>query len=112
MKKILIFITFILICSYVSAQTSKSDTAIVSKVRGVPVFVMCQPTSQYEVVGSVKDTDTKFLQKPVARGNITINESCNILVEIAQNKQKEDKFDYDAIIISDNARTGTLIKFK
>jgi hypothetical protein len=103
-----------LLCSFTNAQTARRDTAIVSKVRGVPVFVMCEPTSPYEVTGNVTDTDAGALINALGGEDTyrTIKESCNVIVDNAQRRQKKGKLDFDAIIISDDGHTGTCIKFK
>lgn len=114
MKKILIFITFMLLCSFANVQTERKDSAIVSKVRGVAVFVMCEPTSPYEVTGNVSDTDAGSLLNSLGGKDTyrTIKESCNVIADNAQRKQKKGKFEFDAIIISDDGHSGTCIKFK
>ncbi len=103
-----------LLCSLANAQTTKRDTATVSKVRGIPVFVMCEPTTPYEVTGSVSDTDAGSVLNALGGKDTyrTIKESCNVIIDNAQRKQKKGKFDFDAVIISDDGRNGTCIKFK
>jgi len=95
-------------------QTTKNDTATVSKVRGVPVFVMCEPTAAYEVTANVTDDDaTSYLNAASGESTYrTIKESCQVIVDNAQRKQKKGKLSFDAIIISDDGHTGTCIKFK
>ncbi|MCJ7447169.1 MAG: hypothetical protein MUO72_05735 [Bacteroidales bacterium] len=103
----------IIVCSFANSQIAKRDTAIVSKVRGVPVFVMCEPTSPYEVTGNVSDTDAVSLIDALGGEDTyrTIKQSCEVIVDNAQRRQKRGKINFDAIIISDDGHTGTCIKF-
>ncbi len=98
---------------FVQAQTAKHDTAMVAKVRGVPVFVMCEPTASYEVVANVSDDDAVSILNAISGDNTyrTIKESCSVIINNAQRKQKKGKFTFDAVIISDDGHTGTCIKF-
>ena len=113
MKKINLLFVLIMLSCLVQAQTSKHDTATVSKVRGVPVFAMCEPTASYEVVANVSDDDAASIINAISGENTyrTIKESCQVIVDNAQRKQKKGKFVFDAIIISDDGHTGTCIKF-
>lgn len=114
MKNITILSALFILTNFVFAQTTKHDTAIVSKVRGVPVFVMCEPTAAYEVVENVSDEDAASIINAVNGESTyrTIKESCQVIVDNAQRKQKKGKITFDAIIISDDGHTGTCIKFK
>ena len=114
MKTALISISMILLSCSVLGQTTQNDTATVAKVRGVPVFVMCEPIASYDIIESVSDTDAGSLLNALSGKDTyrTIKESCSVIVENAQRKQKKGKFDFDAIIISDDGHNGTCIKFK
>jgi hypothetical protein len=114
MKRNFIFIAIMLLCSIANAQTTRSDTATVLKVRGVPVFVMCEPTAAYEVTGSVTDSDFGSVLNSIDGKNTyrTIKESCNVIINNALRKQTKGKFQFDAILISDDGHSGTCIKFK
>jgi hypothetical protein len=114
MKKELVFIAIMLLCSFANAQTTNKDTATVLKVRGIPVFVMCEPTTPYEVTGGVTDTDFGSVINKLGGKNTyrTIKESCNVIIDNALRKQTKGKFEFDAIIISDDGHSGTCIKFK
>lgn len=114
MKKNLIFIAFILLCSFSSRQTPSRDSATVTKIMGVPVFVMSEPTSPYSVTGKVTDTDAENIINALGGKDTyrTIKKSCEVIVDNAQRKQKKGKIDFDAIIISDDGHSGACIKFK
>ena len=114
MKNLLIITAILLISSLANSQTTKKDTAIVSKARGVPVFVMCEPTAEYQVIAEVTDTDvSSFLNAVNGEGTYrTIKQSCEVIIDNARRKQTKGKIEkFDAIIISDDGHTGTCIKF-
>ena len=108
MKKLMLFFAGLALVSCLSAQVR--DTARVNKVSGVPVYVMCDPTASYEVVGKVSDeTAGSLLSSSTTR---TMKESIQNMVQNADRKKKKGKFDYDAILVSDDCKTGTCIKWK
>lgn len=113
MKKMLLLFCMTLITGYGFSQSTRLDTAKVSKVLGVPVFVMCEPIASYEIVSNVSDDDAVSIMNAVGGENTyrTIKESCKVIVTNAQRKQKKGKFTFDAIIISDDGHNGTCIKF-
>ena len=84
------------------------------RVRGVPVFVMCEPLAAYEVTGNVTDDDAAAILNAVNGTSTyrTIRESCEVIINNATRKQKKGKFQFDAIIISDDGHSGTCIQFK
>ena len=118
MKKLLFLMSLAVLFAVTTSQIPSKDTnpnlATVRRVRGVPVFVMCEPNAAYEATGKVSDDDASSILKSIDGQSSyrTINESCNVIVDNAQRKQKKGKLTFDAILISDDGHTGTCIKFK
>src|ERR1700761_8966428 len=82
-------------------------TALVSKHNGIPVFVMCEPVKEYNVVGAVTD---KFRTDTTNTNATTIDALVNNLVAYAIELSKKNKTDFDALLISDG-KSASLIKF-
>ena len=112
MKESILLIAIMLLCGISNAQTEKRDTAVVAKVRGIPVFMMCEPTAPYEVTNIIFTVYNKLTYE------VTISKMCDELVADAQRLQKKNKVSFDAIIINDkwngqaDRQAAALIKFK
>lgn len=94
---------------------SQNDRGVgrASKIQGVEVYVMSEPLHSYTVTGKVtKDDIGSFLNAFAGKKDErTIKEMLETLVENANRKQKKGKLDFDAILTEDG-KTGTLIKYK
>jgi hypothetical protein len=113
MKNFFSTLLLVAVFSFAFSQSShKSST--VGSVLGVPVFVMSEPDSPYDVTGQVTDDDAVSVLNAVNGTSTyrTIKESCTVIVTNAQRKAKKGKFDFDAVIISDDGHNGTCIKWK
>jgi hypothetical protein len=89
------------------AQDQDKDLARVQRIQGKYVFVMSQPTMDYEVVDDLSTGGTSLL---VGKQSID-DQITNMIKRGMKRVEKGDIKDFDAIVTPDGQR-GTLIKFK
>jgi hypothetical protein len=111
MKKIALTIlpTLLLIMAATMPIAQDQDKALarVQRVQGKYVFVMSQPTMDYEVVDDLSTGGTSLL---VGKQSID-DQITNMIKRGMKRVEKGDIKDFDAIVTPDGQR-GTLIKFK
>ncbi|WP_421977164.1 hypothetical protein [Roseivirga seohaensis] len=88
-------------------NNQEKDLARVERVQGKYVFVMSQPTMDYDVVDDLSTGGTSALL-----GKQSIDDQiANMVKRGLKRVEKGDIKDFDAIVTPDGQR-GTLIKFK
>lgn len=110
MKKVSFAIVMLLICLSIKAQSS-DNLAKVNRINGVPVYVMCQPVTDYTVV-FMKNTGAK-LGALASEG--TVNEGISAKVgqfvtRISREARKTNQ-EFDAILYLEGKKAAA-IKFK
>jgi hypothetical protein len=105
--------TLLIAASFNTFAQSKKE-ATVNTCKGVPVFVYSEPTNDYEITGQLTDEDALSVLNAVNGESTfrTISESVTVIVDNALRKKKKGKIDFDAIIISNDGKSGSAIKFK
>lgn len=111
--KIKILIVLIVSAGFISLiKPANKDQATVRRFQGVPVFIMCEPVTPYEVTGKVTNDDALSWAVAIT-GDETgrgLKDNIDVLVNNANRKAKKGKFYFDAII-TDDGSTGACIKF-
>ena len=114
MKKTFLFLVCII--SYTSMFSQKNiPCAHVHSVEGVPIYVMSEPSGDYEVVGNVTSTGAQLLVGAFSDGSedaLNIQELAGSLVNVALRKLRKGKVEEFDAIITDDGDNGTLIRFK
>lgn len=111
MKQLITCIALLLSVS-VFAQNDTKGLAKVNKRQGIEIYILCEPVREYTVTGKVtKDDLGSWLNALNGKDDgKDLYQMIDALIGNANRKQKKGKLDYDAIITEDG-RTGTLIKF-
>jgi len=108
MKKQVFFILIILFGASTSITAQdKKGLGRVNKIQGKEVYVMCEPSREYEVVDKINTAVAQFLGVTPTLSNMV-----NTMVDKAVSKENKGKVKpFDAIITTDGDN-AILIKFK
>jgi hypothetical protein len=96
----------------VFSQNDNKGLAKVYKRQGIEIYILSEPVREYTVTGKVtKDDLNSWLNAFNGKEDKKdLYEMIDALISNANRKQKKGKLEFDAIITEDG-RTGTLIKF-
>ena len=111
--KIKILITTFSAAAFLSAVTPGTrDQGTVKKFQGVPVFILSEPVTPYEVTGKVTADDIVSWSDALTGTDSgrELKDNISVLVTNATRKAKKGKITFDAIL-TDDGLTGTCIRF-
>jgi len=86
-----------------SFAPKKDRNARVTKIQGIPVYVMAEPLDDYEVIGTETNASRSYSI------STTVDD---IVTKIRKKEDRKRIVAFDAIIISDDGSKATLIKYK
>ena len=104
--KITILAALVLIGSIAATTGEENDLARAQRISGKYVFIMCEPLQEYEVVETVNTSVSTMLA-----GQQSISDQIKEMVNKALRRERQGKFELDAIVTADGD-SAILIKFK
>lgn len=105
MKKLFLALSFLCLFACGSFAQTTSVSANVQKISGKPVFVLSEPTKDYDAVFK-KEIVIVWSNNSIN----SVDEIANKLANMCAKHSEKEKLDYDAIIV--NGVSATAIKFK